>query len=49
MDEKRTASVAILDAIEWLNSDPQGDFERGMVAGLKVAQIIAEEVEREGE
>lgn len=48
MDEERLASTAILDLLEWRNTDndKMTEFERGIVAGLKIAQCIACEVER---
>ena len=48
MDEERLASTAILDFLDWYNveSEKMSAYEKGVVAGLKIAQCLACEIER---
>lgn len=39
-------SIEILDFIEWFSEEEPSEYEKGIVAGLRIAQTIAEIVER---
>jgi len=50
MNEKQTASTAILELINWTDNDAATtEFERGVIWGLKIAQHIASVVEEQEE
>lgn len=39
-------SIEILDFIEWFSEEEPSEYEKGVVTGLRIAQTIAEIVER---
>lgn len=45
----RPISAELLDLIEWLDKEDGTEFQKGMVAGLKMAECMAEAVERNSE
>lgn len=42
-------SVEILDVIDWVSSEDNSEYEKGILAGLRIAECIAEAVERNSE
>jgi hypothetical protein len=46
---ERAISVEILDFLEWFSSDEANEYEKGIITGLRIAQTIAEIVERNSE
>lgn len=39
-------SIEILDFIEWFSEEAPNEYEKGITTGLRIAQTIAEIVER---
>ena len=46
---EKNISIEILDFLEWFSSDEPNEYEKGIVTGLRIAQTIAEIVERNNE
>ena len=46
---EKSISIEILDFLEWFSSDEPNEYEKGIVTGLRIAQTIAEIVERNNE
>lgn len=46
---ERSISAEILEFLEWVSSDELNEYEKGIETGLRIAQTIAEIVERRGE
>lgn len=46
---KRPISMEILDLIEWISADNNTEYEKGILTGLRVAECLAEAVERNAE
>ncbi len=46
---KKSISVEILDFLIWFSSDEPNEYEKGVITGLRIAQTIAEIVERNNE
>ena len=42
-------SAEILDVIEWISSEDNSEYEKGILTGLRMAECIAEAVERNSE
>ena len=42
-------SLEILDIIEWIASEDNSEYEKGILTGLRMAECIAEAVERNSE
>ena len=42
-------SIEILDFLEWFSAETLNEYEKGIETGLRIAQTIAEIVERRGE
>lgn len=42
-------SIEILDFLEWFSAETPNEYEKGIETGLRIAQTIAEIVERRGE
>lgn len=42
----RPISTEILDFIEWFSEEEPSEYEKGIATGLRIAQTIAEIVER---
>ena len=42
-------SGEIHDAIEWIQSEDNSEYEKGSLTGLRIAECIAEAVERNSE
>ena len=42
-------SIEILDFLEWFLAETPNEYEKGIETGLRIAQTIAEIVERRGE
>ena len=42
-------SNEILDVIEWISSEDNSEYEKGILTGLRIAECIAETVERNSE
>lgn len=45
----RNISVEIFDFLDWFSSGEPNEYEKGIITGLRIAQTIAEIVERRGE
>ena len=43
---EKSISLEILDFLEWFSSDEPNEYEKGIITGLRIAQTIAEIVER---
>ena len=43
---EKSISIEILDFLEWFSSDEPNEYEKGIITGLRIAQTIAEIVER---
>lgn len=43
---EKSISIEILDFLEWFSSDEPNEYEKGIITGLRMAQTIAEIVER---
>lgn len=46
---ERAISVEILDFLEWFSAEAPNEYEKGIITGLRIAQTIAEIVERNSE
>ena len=46
---EKSISIKILDFLEWFSSDEPNEYEKGIITGLRIAQTIAEIVERNNE
>ena len=46
---EKSISIEILDFLEWFSSDGPSEYEKGIITGLRIAQTIAEIVERNNE
>lgn len=46
---EKSISTEILDFLDWFSSDEPNEYEKGIETGLRIAQTIAEIVERRGE
>lgn len=46
---EKNISAEILDFLVWFSSDEPNEYEKGIITGLRIAQTIAEIVERRGE
>lgn len=42
----RNISLEILDLIDWVAGEAQTEYERGIIMGLRIAEALAEAVER---
>ena len=49
IDPNKSISSEILDAIEWISSEDNSEYEKGILTGLRIAECIAEAVERNSE
>lgn len=45
----RNISSEILDVIEWISAEKNSEYEKGLLTGLRMAECIAEAVERNSE
>lgn len=45
----RNISIEILDFLDWFSSGEPNEYEKGIITGLRIAQTIAEIVERNSE
>ena len=43
---EKNISIEISDSLEWFSSDEQKKKKKGIITGLRIAQTIAEIVER---
>ena len=43
---ENSISLEILDFLEWFSLDEPNEYEKGIITGLRIAQTIAEIVER---
>ena len=46
---EKSISIEILDFLEWFSLDEPNEYEKGIMTGLRIAQTIAEIVERNNE
>lgn len=46
---EKNISIEILDFLDWFSSDEANEYEKGVITGLRIAQTIAEIVERNSE
>lgn len=49
INPNRNISSEILDVIEWVSSETNTEYEKGVLTGLRIAECIAEAVERNSE
>lgn len=49
INPNRNISLEILDVIEWISSENNSEYEKGILTGLRIAECIAEAVERNSE
>ena len=49
INPNRNISLEILDVIEWISSENNSEYEKGILTGLKMAEQLAEAVERNSE
>ena len=49
INPRRSISEEIIDLIEWLGADKASEYERGILTGLRMAEQLAEAVERNSE
>ena len=45
----KSISSEILDVIDWISSHDNSEYEKGILTGLRIAECIAEAVERNSE
>lgn len=46
---EKAISIEILDFRDWFSADTPNEYEKGVINGLRIAQTIAEVVERNSE
>lgn len=49
LEQQRGVASEILDLIEWMSTDDNNEYERGILTGLRIAECLAEVVERNSE
>lgn len=49
INPQRSISEEIIGLIEWLGDDKASEYERGILTGLRMAEQLAEAVERNSE
>lgn len=49
INPNRNISSEILDVIEWISSESNSEYEKGLLTGLRMAECIAEAIERNSE
>ena len=49
INPNKNISLEILDVIEWISSENNTEYEKGILTGLRMAECIAEAVERNSE
>ena len=49
INPNKPISGEILDVIEWISSEDNSEYEKGILTGLRIAECIAEAVERNSE
>ena len=49
INPNKPISGEILDVIEWISSEGNSEYEKGILTGLRIAECIAEAVERNSE
>ena len=49
VNPQRSISEEIINLIEWLGDDKDSEYERGILTGLRMAEQLAEAVERNSE
>ena len=49
INPSKSISDEILDIIEWLSSEDNSEYEKGILTGLRIAECIAEAVQRNSE
>ena len=45
----KSISAEILDVLEWISSEDNSEYKKGILTGLRIAECIAEAVERNSE
>ena len=45
----KSISAEIFDVIDWISSEYNSEYEKGILTGLRIAECIAEAVERNSE
>lgn len=46
INPNKDISLEILDVIEWISSENNTEYEKGILTGLRMAKCIAEAIER---
>lgn len=49
INPNKDISLEILDVIEWISSENNTEYEKGILTGLRMAECIAEAIERNSE
>ena len=49
INPNKNISHEILDVIAWISSENNSEYEKGILTGLRLAECIAEAVERNSE
>ena len=49
INPNKSISAEILDVIDWISSNDNSEYEKGILTGLRIAECIAEAVERNSE
>ena len=49
IDPNKSISSEILDVIDWISLENNSEYEKGILTGLRIAECIAEAVERNSE
>lgn len=49
INPNKSISSEILDVIDWISSEHNSKYEKGILTGLRIAECIAEAVERNSE
>lgn len=48
-EQQQRISTEILDLIEWMSTEDNNEYEKGILTGLRIAECLAEIVERNSE
>lgn len=48
-EPKQAISMELLDLIDWISTENNTEYEKGILTGLRMAECLAEAVERNSE
>lgn len=49
INPNKDISLEIIDVIDWISSENNTEYEKGILTGLRMAECIAEAIERNSE